>query len=103
MRKSTRLLKENEAQDLVETLYSRKLDPVMIPKGFFIKKRRKGRSRRKPSHYKIVCISLYRRDIERLEKHVRLLKSRGYTKANKSQIIRFAIDKVAIEQMPRVY
>lgn len=97
MRKNTRLLRKDEVTDLVETLYSR---PLMISS----KKKTTRRKRKfRPKHYKIVCISLYRRDIDKLEHHVRILKSRGYTKANKSQIIRFALDRVAIDQMPRMY
>lgn len=57
----------------------------------------------KPTHYKVVSISLYLEDIERLEELVAELKRRGYTKANKSQLIRFALDTVDIDAMPRGY
>jgi hypothetical protein len=57
----------------------------------------------KPTHYKIVCISLYTEDIDRLESLVAELKKRGHTKANKSAIIRFALDSVDIEKMPKGY
>lgn len=93
--------KVQDDSELVETLYSRKAgSPAMDLKGTKRKGRLKRRKRR-PSHYKLVCISLYNHDIEKLEQHVRILKQRGHTKANKSQIIRFAIDKVAVEKMPR--
>jgi hypothetical protein len=59
--------------------------------------------KQKPSHYKVVSISLYQEDIERLEAMVKELKSRGYTKANKSQLIRFALDTVNIDKLPRGY
>jgi hypothetical protein len=55
----------------------------------------------KPAHYKIVCISLYNDDIERLEKMVETLKRRGHTKANKSQLIRAALDQVDLEKVPK--
>ncbi|MEO6954757.1 MAG: hypothetical protein ABI321_23355 [Polyangia bacterium] len=55
----------------------------------------------RPTHYKIVCISLYTDDIERLERLVDTLKSRGHTKANKSQLIRAALDQVDLEKVPR--
>ncbi len=45
----------------------------------------------KPLHYKIVSISLYNEDIERLDGIVQELKRRGHTKANKSQVIRRAL------------
>src|SRR6185295_9730554 len=51
-------------------------------------------ARPRPTHYKIVCISLYTDDIERLGKMVAELKRRGHTKANKSQLIRAALDQV---------
>ena len=41
----------------------------------------------KPTHYKIVCISLYTEDIDRLEALVADLKRRGHTKANKSAVV----------------
>ena len=54
----------------------------------------------KPTHYKVVCISLYTRDIENLEATVAELKRRGYTKANKSQLIRMALGQLDIEKLP---
>ena len=57
----------------------------------------------KPTHYKIVCISLYTEDIERLESLVAQLKKKGHTKANKSAVIRYALDSVDIDKMPKGY
>jgi hypothetical protein len=57
----------------------------------------------KPTHYKIVCISLYTEDIARLEALVGELKRRGHTKANKSAVIRYALDTVDIDRMPKAY
>ena len=54
----------------------------------------------KPTHYKVVCISLYTRDIENLEATVAELKRRGYTKANKSQLIRMALGQLDIDKLP---
>jgi len=106
--------RKKNSEALVETLYTKKAGkPALMPKSLKMKysmrqkriqrkKRRKKRKRiKKPSHYKLVCISLYLKDIEKLEAHVRFLKGRGYTKASKSQIIRFAIDRVPIIDMPR--
>jgi hypothetical protein len=55
----------------------------------------------RPSHYKIICISLYNDDIERLERLVDTLKRRGHTKANKSQLIRAALDQVDLDKVPK--
>ncbi len=60
-------------------------------------------ARGRPTHYKIVCISLYNEDIERLEAMVAELKQSGHTKANKSAVIRYALDAVDIGKMPRGY
>jgi hypothetical protein len=57
----------------------------------------------KPTHYKVVSISLYQEDIEKLESMVAELKRRGHTKANKSQLIRFALDTVDVTKLPRGY
>ena len=65
--------------------------------------RRAAAKKEKPTHYKIVCISLYTEDIERLEKMVAELKRRGHTKANKSGLIRAALDQVDLTKIPRGY
>ena len=54
----------------------------------------------KPTHYKVICISMYTRDIEELEAKVAELKKRGYTKANKSQLIRIALSQVDLDKLP---
>lgn len=55
----------------------------------------------KPTHYKVVCISLYNEDIANLEEMVRELKRRGHTKANKSQLIRAALAQVDLAKIPK--
>jgi hypothetical protein len=59
--------------------------------------------KQKPTHYKIVCISLYNEDIERLGELVKELKRRGHTKANKSQVIRAALDQIDLGKIPKGY
>jgi hypothetical protein len=60
-------------------------------------------TRAKPTHYKVICISLYTEDISRLEAKVAELKRRGHTKANKSALIRYALDSVDLDKMPKGY
>lgn len=55
----------------------------------------------RPTHYKVVCISLYNEDIERLESLVGELKRRGHSKANKSQVIREALLQIDLNRVPR--
>lgn len=56
----------------------------------------------KPAHYKIVCISLYNEDIARLESLVRAWKKMGHTKANKSQVIRVALEQLDLSRVPKI-
>jgi hypothetical protein len=61
---------------------------------------RKPAAKPKPTHYKVVCISMYTKDIEELEAKVAELKRRGHTKANKSQLIRIALRQVDLDKIP---
>ena len=55
----------------------------------------------KPLHYKVICISMYTNDLERLDGMVEALKKRGLTKANRSALIRAALDQLDLEKVPR--
>jgi hypothetical protein len=55
----------------------------------------------KPTHYKVICISMYTKDLERLDSLVAELKSRGMTKANRSALIRAALEQVDLDRVPR--
>jgi hypothetical protein len=66
-------------------------------------RRRRVRATKKPTHYKVVCISMYLKDIENLERKVAELKRLGYTKANKSQLIRYALNQLDIDNLPVPY
>lgn len=55
----------------------------------------------KPDHYKIVSISLYNEDIDRLNMMVDELKRRGHFKANKSMLIRHALEQIDLDQIPK--
>jgi hypothetical protein len=55
----------------------------------------------KPAHYKVICISLYTKDLEHLDALVDELKARGITKANRSALIRVALDQVDLDKVPR--
>jgi hypothetical protein len=55
----------------------------------------------KPAHYKVICISLYTRDLARLDSLVEELKARGLTKANRSALIRVALDQLDLDKVPR--
>src|SRR4051812_13339336 len=55
----------------------------------------------KPTHYKVICISMYTKDLERLDELVEMLKERGITKANRSALIRVALEQLDLEKVPR--
>ena len=67
---------------------------------------RKGRAAQapgkaaRPTHYKVICISMYTQDLEDLDAKVAELKRRGWTKANKSQLIRLALSQIDIDKLP---
>jgi hypothetical protein len=84
-------LASNPLEEVLENFYR--------PRG----RRRSAAPKPKPTHYKIVCISLYTEDIERLEGLVAELKKRGHTRANKSQLIRAALDQVDLNRVPKGY
>ena len=81
---------------LSEEYYGRRArDPDEAP----MTKKRAGTGPR-PTHYKVICISMYTRDIEELEAKVAELKRRGWTKANKSQLIRLALSQIDLDKLP---
>jgi len=77
---------------LSEEYYGRRSRPLTEP--------RAPAAAPKPTHYKVICISMYNRDIEELEAKVAELKRRGWTKANKSQLIRLALSQIDLDKLP---
>lgn len=63
----------------------------------------KGPPKVKPTHYKVISISLYQEDLSKLDEMVKTLKEMGHTKASRSQLIRFALDSVKLEGLPKGY
>jgi hypothetical protein len=54
----------------------------------------------KPTHYRVVSISLYTEDQKRLAALVAELKNRGYSRANRSLVIREALRQVDLDLVP---
>ena len=65
--------------------------------------RAKANKKKKPDHYDVICISLYKEDLDQLDKMVAKLKRRGHRRISRSALIRFALDQVDIEDFPRAY
>jgi hypothetical protein len=55
----------------------------------------------KPSHYKVICISMYTGDLKKMDAMVDELKARGLTKTSRSALIRYALSLVDVEKVPR--
>jgi len=55
----------------------------------------------KPTHYKVICISMYTEDLKRLDTMVDTLKARGLTKANRSALIRYALGAIDLDTVPK--
>lgn len=66
-------------------------------------KRTPGPRKVKPDHYEVICISLYREDLERLDAKVAQLKERGHRKMSRSALIRFALDNADLDKLPKSY
>ena len=47
--------------------------------------------------YKVICISLYLEDLRSLDAKVETLKRRGLNQANRSALIRFAVDSLDLD------
>jgi hypothetical protein len=88
-----RVLDADEVQGVLSgAFYSPGADPPRA---------RKSEPQPKPSHYKVICISLYTKDLERLDGLVDELKARGITKANRSALIRVALEQLDLDKVPR--
>ena len=67
-------------------------------------KRTRAKTRKKkPDHYDVICISLYKEDLAQLDKMVAKLKKQGHRRISRSALIRFALDQVDIGDFPRAY
>jgi hypothetical protein len=57
----------------------------------------------KADHYEIICISLYKDDLKRLDAKVGSLKKQGHRKMSRSALIRYALDHVDTAKLPKSY
>jgi len=55
----------------------------------------------KPDHYEIICISMYVEDLGALDAKVEALKQSGHRRMTRSALIRYALERLAIEDVPR--
>lgn len=67
------------------------------------KPRRRRKRAKRPTHYEVICISLYKEDLARLDAKVATLKESGHRKMSRSALIRYALDHVDLEALPKAY
>ncbi len=61
----------------------------------------KAETEARPAHYKVICISMYNEDLTHLDGMVDELKRRGFTKANRSALIRFALEQADLDKVKK--
>lgn len=93
------LLDAGEVRDVLEETFYR-AEPVARAKPV---RKRSRRKKRKPDHYEVICISLYKEDLVRLDEKVAELKRQGHRKMSRSALIRFALDHAPLEKLPKAY
>jgi len=71
------------------------------PESARVLKAARDTSKAKPTHYKVICISMYTKDLDQLDELVEKLKERGMTKANRSALIRVALEQLDLDKVPR--
>ncbi|RLB47938.1 MAG: hypothetical protein DRJ42_24300 [Deltaproteobacteria bacterium] len=67
------------------------------------KKTTKKAAKKKPDHYEVICISMYKDDLGRLDDAVKRLKASGHRKMSRSALIRFALDTMDTDALPKSY
>jgi hypothetical protein len=71
------------------------------PESARVLKAERDTQKAKPTHYKVICISMYTKDLDQLDELVEKLKARGMTKANRSALIRVALEQLDLDRVPR--
>ncbi len=51
--------------------------------------------------YKVICISIYKTDLDALDTSVQTLKAKGHTKVSRSALIRYALAQLDINTVPK--
>ena len=85
---------------LAETFYREEAPKPRLAALDAAGKRRRAQ-KPKPDHYEIICISLYNEDLARLDDKVEALKAKGHRRMTRSALIRYALDRLAVDDVPR--
>lgn len=105
------LFDRDEVREVLETTFYRdesSTGAVRAPLARFDAKkgrkkapRAKAPAKPKPEHYEVICISLYKEDLAALDAKVEALKASGHRRMTRSALIRYALDRLAVEDVPR--
>lgn len=99
-------MKRREGTGLNGVLEEDEVSAVLRDSFYSGKTTKRGRAKpknKKPDHYDVICISLYKEDLAQLDKMVAKLKKQGHRRISRSALIRFALDEVDIRDFPRAY
>jgi hypothetical protein len=66
-----------------------------------VREKERAPAAEKPAHYKVICISMYTKDLAQLDSMVDELKARGLTKANRSALIRAALEQLDLSKVQK--
>lgn len=93
------LLDPEEVREVLEETFYKREPAKAAPAG------RKKKRAPKPAEvpYEVICISLYKEDLRRLDEKVKILKGRGHRKMSRSALIRYALDTADLDALPRAY
>lgn len=98
------LFDEGEVRDVLRDTFYRS-EPPLAPLAATAPEKAKTKRRRAPKpkadHYEIICISLYNEDLARLDQKVTDLKAKGHRRMTRSALIRWALDQIDLEKVPR--
>lgn len=105
LRAARNLFDADEVRDVLEAnfyrtpeLETKAAPPVALDaKG---KRRAPKKARPKADHYEILCISMYVEDLKRLDDKVARLKESGHRRMTRSALIRYALDRIGVEDVP---
>jgi hypothetical protein len=92
-------LDAGEVREVLEDAFYRQAPPP-APQP---RPRAKGPAKKQPDHYQVICISMYREDLERLDETVAELKRQGHRKMSRSALIRFALSHAPLDRLPPSY
>ena len=96
-------MKRREAAGVRGVLEQDEVSAVLRDSFYGDKAGKKAKKEKKPDHYDVICISLYKEDLAQLDKMVAKLKKQGHRRISRSALIRFALDQVEIQDFPRAY